>query len=107
MDYCAAGSIKDVMKAARVTLNETQLGFVCAETLKGLLYLHNMKIIHHDIKAGNILLNEAGDVKLGIFDYFSFLNNHHYEPALTNYYRLVISTLQNPPIHPAKIANSI
>ena len=65
MDYCACGSIKDVMKIAKSTLNETQLGFVCAETLKGLLYLHNMKIIHHDIKAGNLLLNEVGDVKLG------------------------------------------
>lgn len=48
--YCACGSIKDIMKATLETLNEAQLAYVCTETLKGLLYLHSMKIIHHDIK---------------------------------------------------------
>ena len=67
MDYCGCGSIKDVMKKTKETLNEPQLSFVCAETLKGLIYLHNMKIIHHDIKAGNLLLTERGEVKLADF----------------------------------------
>ena len=73
MDFCACGSIKDVMKSTLETLDEVQLAFVCTETLKGLIYLHNMKIIHHDIKAGNLLLTEKGEVKLGFYYLFYFI----------------------------------
>lgn len=64
-DYCGAGSLKDVMRLAQDTLTERQAKYVLAGTAKGLLCLHNMKILHLDIKSANILLTDAGDVKLG------------------------------------------
>eukprot|EP01126_Amoeba_proteus_P041450 TRINITY_DN4460_c0_g1_i4.p1 TRINITY_DN4460_c0_g1~~TRINITY_DN4460_c0_g1_i4.p1 ORF type:complete len:454 (-),score=122.63 TRINITY_DN4460_c0_g1_i4:53-1414(-) len=67
MEYCACGSISDLMEMTKKTLNEDQIAVVMRDTLKGLKFLHNQKRIHRDIKAGNILLNSEGVSKLGDF----------------------------------------
>ncbi|KAH3744672.1 Protein kinase domain [Pelomyxa schiedti] len=67
MEHCGCGSVKDMMKAAMDTLSEAQLAFICCETLKGLVHLHSINVIHHDIKAGNILITEEGQVKIADF----------------------------------------
>lgn len=46
-------------------LTEPQIRVVCKQTLQALVYLHENKMIHRDLKAGNILLTLDGDVKLG------------------------------------------
>lgn len=54
-------------------LTEPQIKVVCREMLEALDYLHSMKIIHRDLKAGNILLMLDGDIKLGeSLDFFCF-----------------------------------
>ena len=67
MEYCAAGSVIDLMRITKKQLNEFEIASVLYFTLKGLQYLHENKKIHRDIKAGNILLDANGNAKLADF----------------------------------------
>ncbi len=49
-------------------LNQIQIHYVLGKVLEGLNYLHqNCKIVHHDVRCSNILINLHGSVKLGNF----------------------------------------
>uniref|UniRef100_A0A8C1HIE9 non-specific serine/threonine protein kinase n=1 Tax=Cyprinus carpio carpio TaxID=630221 RepID=A0A8C1HIE9_CYPCA len=48
-------------------LQEIEIAAITHGALQGLAYLHSHNMIHRDIKAGNILLTEPGQVKLADF----------------------------------------
>ncbi|XP_061584446.1 STE20-like kinase b [Cololabis saira] len=67
IEFCAGGAVDAVMLELDRSLSEPQIRSVCRQTLQALIYLHENKIIHRDLKAGNILLTLEGDVKLADF----------------------------------------
>jgi serine/threonine protein kinase len=65
MEYCAAGSLSDIMQICNRTFSEAQVAAIMKHSLHGLAYLHAQKKIHRDIKGGNVLVDSFGRCKLG------------------------------------------
>ncbi|XP_058014050.1 serine/threonine-protein kinase TAO3 isoform X5 [Ahaetulla prasina] len=66
MEYCL-GSASDLLEVHKKPLQEVEIAAITDGALQGLAYLHSHYKIHRDIKAGNILLTEPGQVKLADF----------------------------------------
>ncbi|KAG2459005.1 TAOK1 kinase, partial [Polypterus senegalus] len=66
MEYCL-GSASDLLEVHKKPLQEIEIAAITHGALQGLAYLHSHNMIHRDIKAGNILLTEPGQVKLADF----------------------------------------
>lgn len=68
MPYMSGGSCLHILKAAYPDgFEEVVIATVLREVLKGLEYLHHHGHIHRDVKAGNILIDSRGGIKLGDF----------------------------------------
>ncbi|KAG7484655.1 hypothetical protein MATL_G00052320 [Megalops atlanticus] len=67
IEFCPGGAVDAVMLELDRGLMEPQIQVICRQMLEALAYLHGMKIIHRDLKAGNILLTLDGDIRLADF----------------------------------------
>jgi serine/threonine-protein kinase OSR1/STK39 len=68
MPYMSGGSCLHIMKSSFTEgFDEPVIATVLREVLKALVYLHAHGHIHRDVKAGNILLDSNGDVKMADF----------------------------------------
>lgn len=66
MEFCGGGAVDTIMLNLEKPLTEPQIQAVCKQMCCGLEYLHQLNIIHRDLKAGNVLLTSDGQVKLGM-----------------------------------------
>jgi serine/threonine protein kinase len=77
MELCEPGSVLDVMKMLSRPLNEKEIAIVAASVVLSLCYLHERRLIHRDVKAGNILLSRNGQIKLADFGVSAKLSTIH------------------------------
>ncbi|XP_053935804.1 serine/threonine-protein kinase 10 isoform X1 [Cuculus canorus] len=67
IEFCPGGAVDAIMLELDRGLTEPQIQVICRQMLEALHYLHSKKIIHRDLKAGNVLLTQDGDIKLADF----------------------------------------
>ncbi|XP_062717324.1 serine/threonine-protein kinase 10 isoform X3 [Aedes albopictus] len=67
IEYCDGGALDSIMVELEKPLTEPQVAYVCKHMCSGLNHLHKNKVIHRDLKAGNVLLTMDGGVKLADF----------------------------------------
>ncbi|XP_041994871.1 serine/threonine-protein kinase BLUS1-like isoform X2 [Salvia splendens] len=74
MPYMAGGSCLHILKAVHPDgLEEVVIATILREVLQGLVYLHQHGHIHRDVKAGNVLIDSRGGIKLGDFGVSAYL----------------------------------
>lgn len=67
MEYLGGGSLADMLKATGKGIDEKYVPQLIKEIMQALTYMHAEGKIHRDIKCGNILLSDRGEVKLADF----------------------------------------
>eukprot|EP01112_Ceratiomyxa_fruticulosa_P016244 TRINITY_DN4878_c0_g1_i1.p1 TRINITY_DN4878_c0_g1~~TRINITY_DN4878_c0_g1_i1.p1 ORF type:complete len:588 (-),score=164.58 TRINITY_DN4878_c0_g1_i1:221-1984(-) len=67
LEYVPGGSISSLLAKFGVFSEQVIKVYTC-QILVGLQYLHSHHIIHHDIKGANILVSNAGVIKLADFN---------------------------------------
>ena len=67
LEFCDGGSLYELIKILPRNLNEEEIASLIYMILKGLIFLHENKKIHRDVKSENILLTHEGIAKLADF----------------------------------------
>uniref|UniRef100_A0A2P2HZL7 STE20-like serine/threonine-protein kinase n=1 Tax=Hirondellea gigas TaxID=1518452 RepID=A0A2P2HZL7_9CRUS len=67
LEFCDGGAVDTIMVDLDRPLTEPQIAYLCKNLLEALDYIHKSKVIHRDLKAGNVLLTTNGGVKLADF----------------------------------------
>jgi len=66
LEICPNSSLNDLIKR-RKRLHELEVQCYSMQMISALKYLHDHRIIHRDLKLGNLFLNEKMEVKVGDF----------------------------------------
>jgi len=66
LELCRKRSLMELHKR-RKAITEPEARYFLHQILLGCLYLHDNKIIHRDLKLGNVFLNDNMEVKIGDF----------------------------------------
>ncbi|KAL0477615.1 NEK1 [Acrasis kona] len=74
MSHCAGGDLGGKLKNHKGPIPEDQLIKWFVQIALALDYIHSKKILHRDLKAGNIFLTKSGQIKLGDFGIARVLN---------------------------------
>ncbi|KAG0482635.1 hypothetical protein HPP92_010719 [Vanilla planifolia] len=68
LEHMDAGSLESILAArGNRPFSEPALADIARQVLLGLSYLHSQKIVHRDIKPGNLLVNSSGEIKIADF----------------------------------------
>ena len=73
IELCHNQTLHELLKR-RKKLTELEVQYYILQLIKALQYLHNLKIIHRDLKLANLFISESMNLKLGDFGLAARLN---------------------------------
>ena len=66
LEMCHNQSLSELLKR-RKRLTEIEVQCFCVQLIKALKYLHSHRVIHRDLKLGNLFLSDKMEIKVGDF----------------------------------------
>ncbi|EGD78488.1 STE/STE20/SLK protein kinase [Salpingoeca rosetta] len=72
MELCEGGALDDALIELERGLEEAQIRVITRQLLLAIAHLHGSTVIHRDLKAGNLLLDRDGNIKLTDFGVSSY-----------------------------------
>lgn len=66
LELCKNKTLSDLMKKRKV-ISEFECRYFTSQIIKAVSFMHKNKIIHRDLKLGNLFLNEEMEIKIGDF----------------------------------------
>jgi len=86
-EYMPGGSVYDFVRRVGSPLPVVTILRIALEVARGMDYLHKRKIVHRDLKAANLLLDDTGVVKIADFGVACVLDGAGVMTAETGTYR--------------------
>ena len=77
LELMTGGNFTEICESKKGDLSEEFCKYVLLMTLRGLSDLHKRNIVHRDIKSDNILVSEAGEIKIADFGFAIMLTEEH------------------------------
>ncbi|KAL0848932.1 hypothetical protein ABMA28_013327 [Loxostege sticticalis] len=77
LELCECGSVIDIVRKLHADdrrMSEEHIAYILKYTIKALVYLHENKVIHRNVRCSNILITKDGEVKLTDFGLSTKLN---------------------------------
>ena len=74
LELCENKTFVDLMKKKK-RLSEAEARFYGRQLLDAISYMHKKRVIHRDLKLGNLFFNEHMDIKLGDFGLATVLSS--------------------------------
>ncbi|KAI8385565.1 uncharacterized protein GWK60_J11429 [Nakaseomyces glabratus] len=74
LEICPNGSLMELIKK-RKTITEPEVRFFMTQICGGIQYMHSNRVIHRDLKLGNIFFDEHYNLKIGDFGLAAVLAN--------------------------------
>ncbi|KAI8427544.1 hypothetical protein MSG28_002059 [Choristoneura fumiferana] len=78
LELCECGSVIDIVRKLNTLdrkMSEEHIAYVLKYTIKALVYLHENKVLHRNLRCSNILVTKDGEVKLSDFGLSTKLNS--------------------------------
>jgi len=72
--YYAQSLVELLVRRSRLT--EPEIRYYGSQIIDGLIYLHSQRIIHRDLKLGNLFLDDQLRIKIGDFGLAARLDDH-------------------------------
>ncbi|CAP24901.1 Protein CBR-PLK-2 [Caenorhabditis briggsae] len=81
LELCPRRSLMELHKR-RKSVTEPEARYFTHQVVEGVLYLHDLKIVHRDLKLGNLFLNDELQVKIGDFGLATTVENDERKKTL-------------------------